>query len=173
MNQEERTKSNQNKWSVAFSAFYVAIFVLGVVVIKEVNGELPTSIATFDLILIILASYRLIRLFVYDHIMQFFRDWFLDKEYYEDERGACQVRRFPPKLGPRRTVNDLLSCPWCFGMWAGLIVPFFYFLTPYAWFFILVLAVSGVASFVQITANLVGWSAEYKKRKTKAKFGHD
>jgi uncharacterized integral membrane protein len=170
MNQEERTKNNQNKWSVVFSILYVLIFVLGVMVLKEVNGELPTSISIFDLILIILASFRLTRLFVYDHIMQFFRDWFLDKEYYKDERGACQVRRFPPIVGPRRTVNDLLGCPWCFGMWAGLLVPFFYFLTPIAWFFILVLAVSGVASLIQVTSNLVGWSAEYKKRKTKSKF---
>ncbi len=170
MNTEEITRNDQNKWSVVFSFLYLVIFLIGVMLLKKVNGDLPTSIPLFDLVIITLAAFRLTRLFVYDHIMQFFRDFFLDKEEYKDERGATQVRRFPPITGPRRTINDLLSCPWCFGMWAGLLIPFFYFLSPYAWFVILVFAISGVATLFQITANLIGWNAEYKKRKTKAKY---
>lgn len=138
--------------------------------LMEVNGALPTEIPLFDLVLIVLAAFRLTRLFVYDHIMQFFRDLFLDKEEYVDERGAPQVRRFPPLKGPRRTLNDLLGCPWCFGMWSGLLVPLFYFLTPYAWFVILAMAISGLATMTMLLANLIGWSAEYKKRKTQHKF---
>lgn len=163
MNQVEITKNNQNKWSVVFSIIYVAIFVGGLLLLRSVNGELPNSIPFFDLVLIILAAFRLTRLFVYDHIMQFFRDFFLDREEYTDERGAVHIRRFPPLTGPRRTINDLLSCPWCFGMWAGLLVPLFYFLSPYAWFVILVFAISGVATFLMLLSNLIGWSAEYRK----------
>ena len=166
VNQEEKTKSNQNQWNILFSLIYTLAFVGCVFVLYRVNGTLPTSIKVFDFLLIILAAYRFTRLFVYDHIMQFFRDWFLDKEYYKDERGAIRIHRYPPLMGPRRTINDLLSCPWCFGVWSGLLVPFFYFLTPYAWFVILVFAISGASTFIQVTANLIGWSAEYKKKKT-------
>ena len=135
-----------------------------------VHGELPTEIGLFDLFLIVFAAFRLVRLFVYDKIMQFFRDWFLDKEEFVDERGAIHYHRYPPIKGPRRTINDLINCPWCFGMWAGAIIPFFYFLTPWAWFPILALAISGVASLFTLLANLIGWSAEYKKREVMSKF---
>jgi hypothetical protein len=170
MDPKEITRRDQVWWSILFSLIYVAVFILGVALLVSLRGDLPRSIPLFDLMLIILASFRLTRLFVYDRIMQFFRDWFLDKETYVDERGAVMVRRYPPITGPRRTINDLLSCPWCFGMWAGLIIPFFYFLSPLAWFFILVLAISGAGTFLMLLSNLVGWNAEYKKRRTNAKY---
>lgn len=171
MGDDKAQKNNQNFWSVIFTLLYVAIFVAGMMLLMKVNGELPKSIPLFDLVLIILAAFRLTRLFVYDHIAQFFRDFFLDKEEYVNDRGAIMVRRYPPIKGPRRTINDLLGCPWCFGMWAGLLVPLFYFLTPYAWFVILALAISGVATFVQILSNLIGWNAEWRKEKTQEKYG--
>lgn len=168
-----RLKDDQNSWSIVFTILYALFFVFGLIILKRVNGELPTSISLFDLVLIILAAFRLTRLFVYDHIMQFFRDLFLDREEHVDERGAVMVERTAPLRGPRRTLHELLECAWCFGMWAGLLVPFFYFLTPYAWLVILILAVSGVATFLQLTINLIGWSAEYRKRKTQTTYGED
>lgn len=163
---EEHIKNDETFWSIIFTLVYVLAFVIGLIILRNINGTLPTTISVFDLILVSLAAFRLTRLFVYDHITQFFRDWFLDKEIYIDERGASVITRTPPLHGPRQTAHVLLGCPWCFGMWAGLLVPFFYFLTPYAWFFILVLAVSGVATFIQLLSNLVGWNAEYKKQQT-------
>jgi fatty acid desaturase len=68
-----------------------------------------------------------------------------------------------PKVGPRRTLADLLSCTWCFGLWASSTVLFFYLLTPYAVFPVVVLAIGAVASFLQIIANLVGHRAEQIK----------
>ena len=49
------------------------------------------------------------------------------------------------------------------GIWAGATVAFFYFLTPYAWWPILVLAIAGVGTFLQLSANLIGWKAEHLK----------
>ena len=171
MHEDKKLKNNQNAWSVVFTLIYLSIFVAGLMLLKSVNGSLPSSIPLFDLILIILAAFRLTRLFVYDHIAQFFRDLFLDKEEYLNDRGAVMVRRFPPIKGPRRAINDLLGCPWCFGMWSGLLVPLFYFLTPYAWFVILALAISGVATAIMLLSNLIGWSAQYRKGKTQEKYG--
>jgi energy-converting hydrogenase Eha subunit G len=62
------------------------------------------------------------------------------------------------------TLSALLHCSWCQGLWFSGFVIFFYFATPLAWPVILILALAGVASFIQILANLAGWSAELKKR---------
>ena len=71
-----------------------------------------------------------------------------------------------PKTGPRRTLADLLSCPWCFGLWASASVTFFYLLSPYAFFFVLFLAIGAVASFLQVLTNMIGWQAEKNQRET-------
>ncbi len=119
------------------------------------RGSLPSSIPVFDFILIILAVFRLSELFVYDKVMRYFR-----KLFETDETGL------------RRTVYDLLSCPWCVGVWAALAVTFFYFLTPAAWYFILLLAVSGVSTFIQITINLLGWSSEHTENEVREEESH-
>jgi hypothetical protein len=64
----------------------------------------------------------------------------------------------------RGTLNTLINCPWCIGLWFSFIVVFFYFATIYAWPVILILALAAVGSFLQVLSNLVGWSAEAKKR---------
>ncbi len=136
-------------WHLAFSVTFLA-FVGGGFWFLIDTGRLPFGITLFDLTLVVLAIMRLTRLVAYDAIFKFFRDWF-DK----------------PKGTFLGTVGELVNCPWCLGLWFGFTVTFFYFLTPYAWFFILGLAVSALASLFQILANLIGWSAEYKKLKVK------
>jgi hypothetical protein len=68
-----------------------------------------------------------------------------------------------PARGPRRTLADLLSCPWCFGMWAAGTVAFFYLLTPYAFFVVLMLAIGALGTLLQLLANMIGWKAEQLK----------
>ena len=84
-------------------------------IILETESRIPFSeLSLTDFILITLATWRLIRLFLYDAITKFFREQFWDLvkvgKGYELEK---------PKFGPRRTLADLLSCPWCFGTWAA------------------------------------------------------
>lgn len=154
---------DQNLWNFIYSLFFATFFVVLMIVLYRVHGRLPTSIALFDLVLIVLATFRLIRLFVYDKITRFIRDLFVEhKEVYSDQ-GVTYVERIEYARGPRRTASDLLACPWCFGVWSGLMVTFFYFLTPLAWYPILVLAISSVATLLQLLANLIGWSAENGK----------
>jgi uncharacterized membrane protein len=59
-------------------------------------------------------------------------------------------------FGYRKELNSLINCPWCTGIWAGLLVTFIFFLSPLSHFFILALAISGLASFVQITIWKIG-----------------
>ena len=133
-----------------------------------VRSWTPRSIPLSDFLLITLATFRLTRLFVYDKITLWLRDLFIEKIETSTE-GVIFVERVGFVNGPRRTISDLLNCPWCISVWFALLITFFYFLSPLAWFFILVLALSGVGALLQLTANLIGWNAEYRKLATKEK----
>ena len=162
-------RNNQVFWYLAYILFFVAILTFSALILTRVNGGLPSGITTFDLVLIILATFRLTRLFVYDKVSKFFRDWFLDEENLISQDGELLVARTRPEDGPRRTGLELLECPWCVGVWFATLVVFFYYLTTITWYFILILAVSGVSTFIQILANMIGWRAEHLKNKVNNK----
>ena len=152
--------TDQYFWNFVFSIFFVILVVMGAIIL-ETEARIPlTDLQLVDYVLITLATWRLTRLFVYDAVTKFFREQFWDAK--KVGRGH---RLEKPKTGPRRTLADLLDCPWCFGVWAGATVTFFYLLTPYAIFPVIILALSGVATFLQLLANLVGNRAEELKIK--------
>lgn len=148
-----------------FSLFFLAFAVgLGFILIS-VHSELPTYIPLADFILIVLATFRLTRLFVYDKITRFLRDFFFHAHEEYTEEGVTYFAKKERMHGPLRTVYELLTCPWCFSVWASVVVVFFYFLTPNAWIPILILAISGVATLIQLISNAIGWVAENGKIK--------
>lgn len=153
---------DQNFWNFLFSTIFVALTAAGAWHLYKL-GNLPTSISFFDLALITLATFRLIRLVTKDKVFQFFRDFFLEKNVVEGATELLVIRQ-KPLSGPQRTISELLACPWCIGVWIALGVTFFYYYSPFAWFPILILAIAGVASFIQILINEIGWKAEYYKR---------
>lgn len=114
--------------------------------VREANGGYPSSVPVFDAVLMALAAFRITRLVVYDKVMGWFRELFRESRF-----GIVQ------------TIDDLLKCPWCVGFWSAIIVAFCYFVFSWAWFVILFLAIAGASSFVQITANALGWLAESHK----------
>lgn len=134
-------------WHILFSIFFIALIVFGYFWLAD-NGLLVDQIPLIDFFLMALATMRLVRLLTYDIITAFVRDWFVGAEE-ESFRG---------------TLGALIRCPWCTGLWFSFTVVFFYFATPVAWYMILVLALASVATFYQLLANLLGWSAELKKR---------
>lgn len=155
-------KNTQNGWNFLLTGFFLALFV-GAVYILYLLNRVPESITFFETLIITLAVFRLTRLLVYDSVFRFFRDFFVDKGIQKDADGNEIVVRRIYKDGIRRTISDLLSCPWCIGMWLSLLVAFLYFVSPYMWFPIFVLAVAGFSSLIQISINLVGWRAEQLK----------
>lgn len=154
-------EDDQNVWNFFFTMLFVGLVVLCIGILVRLE-QLPLQIEFFDAVLITLATFRLIRLVVYDKIMRWFRDLFFQKISIEGEFAGATLRQ-KHVSGPLRTLSDLVTCPWCFGVWAAFMVSFFYFLTPYAWYPIFFLAVAGVASLAQLLANLIGWYAEEKK----------
>lgn len=132
-------RKDQNFWHMVSSLVYVGFIGVSALVLYRVNGHLPTKIETKDIFFIGLAIFRLTRLFTYDLVMSFVRDFFAK---YEKGLG--------------RTINNLLDCPWCTSVWMAIVVVFFYFLTPYAWYPIFLLAMAGGAAFIQITIWKIG-----------------
>ncbi len=152
--------TSQYLLDIFFWTFFIALFTFGMLMIEDRGYLNRGTLTLFDVTLITLASFRMIRLFVYDSMTRFIREQLLDSEV--DEVGV--VTLIKPKAGLRRTLGELMSCPWCFGVWSAATVTFFYMLTPLAYFPTLVLAIAGVATLIQLLANLIGWKAEQLKR---------
>lgn len=150
--------SDQYVWNVLFLLLFLSLVISGAIILNTEAPIVKESITFMDLTLLSFATFRLARLMVYDKITAFFREQFWD---VVEVRGKRTLEK--PLKGPRRTMADLLSCPWCIGMWSGATVVFFYYLTPYAYFPILFLAVAGLGSLLQMIANMIGWKAELMK----------
>lgn len=153
--------TDQYFWNVIFIIFYVMLLVMAMIILQSEARMAYTDLKIFDLAIITLASFRMTRLFVYDGMTKFIREQFYDAKVVRNK-----VTLVKPVTGPRRTLADLMSCPWCFGVWATSTIIFFYLLTPYAILPILILALSGVASYLQLFANMVGFKAEQLKKET-------
>ena len=139
MEKNHPQKLNQDFLSFVISvpAYFVFLLILGLVLYR-VHGSLPTSIGVLDAFIVLFATLRLTNLLVYDKVMQFVRDIFDTKN-----------------TGVRRTIFDLLSCPWCTSMWMGAVVLFLFYLHPYFWLLLATLAVSGVATIFELLAKLI------------------
>ena len=164
-----RLKDDQNYWNLVFSVIFAFLLVLSIWSFYHKYGGVPAVISPFDMILISLAIFRITRLFVYDKITQFFRDYFMNSREIAGADGLAYIERRPYRGGPLRTISDLLSCPWCIGMWASLFVVYFYYTLPFAWYVILILAIAGVGNLLQLIANAIGWRAENLKLDAHAK----
>lgn len=131
-------KNDQASWHIAFTLAFLLLFALFTSIFNT-QGSLTHDIPILDFIVLILATFRLIRLFTYDIVTHYLRKYFSQFE-----------------SGPGKTTYQLLNCPWCVGIWAALAVYFLYFISPYTWYLLLILAISGAASSIQITIWKVG-----------------
>ncbi len=151
--------TDQYFWNVVFILFFLSLLTMASIILHTEARMAYADLAVFDFVLITLASFRITRLFVYDSMTKFFREQFYDAKVVRNK-----VTLVKPATGPRRTLADLMSCPWCFGLWATTCVVFFYLLTEYAYLPIIILALSSVVSMWQIIANMIGFKAEQLKK---------
>ena len=105
--------TDQYFWNLVFTLFFLVLVTMGAIILETESRVALTELTLTDYVLITLASWRMVRLFVYDAITKFFREQFWD--VVKVGKGYTLEK---PKAGPRRTLADLLSCPWCFGVWA-------------------------------------------------------
>lgn len=136
-------------WNLFFTVFFVWLLTMSFFWLSD-QGLLIADIPAFHLVLLSIATFRLVRLFTYDHIMEPIRSWL----------SGFQERTF---LG---TGAALLKCPWCTGMWFAFLAYVGYAAIPNVVLPVaLILSIAGVASLFQLLANLIGWSAEEKKQR--------
>lgn len=104
-----------------------------------------------DIALMSIATYRLTRILVFDKIFKLFRDFLKSRE----------------KLHVFYVIREIITCPWCAGVWVALIVVALYFMVPFGDIFIILLTISGIASFIVVSVNFIGLSTEEKQHKVK------
>ena len=141
---------DQGMWNGIFSLIFVFIFALFFWGLTDGldRFEWLYLINTADVALLSLATFRLIRLMSFDKILAFVRNWFLD----EQDDGTYKK----PKGGPRRTIAELVECPWCTGIWATLFASILYFSSDIGRFAVILLAVAAVGSFFQVFSAMIG-----------------
>jgi hypothetical protein len=102
-----------------------------------------------DFIILILATFRLTHLIVFDEITSFIRKPFLTATIQENASGQLEEIIEIKGSGLRHFIGSLLSCYWCVGFWSSLITVLFYYYFPAAFPIILIFAVAGAAAFIE------------------------
>lgn len=132
---------------LATVAFALAAY-LCYVYITGLRGEaIFQRLNYFDIIIISLATFRLIRFLTLDKIFGFVRD----RCYARTENGTL----VKTTGGIRRLLAELLECTWCTGIWAALACLTLYLTSAVGIFIVLLLAIAGVGTAFQIFASML------------------
>jgi hypothetical protein len=142
-----RSERKHQAWNF-WSAFFFFGMVLLVGYLLEQQGVDIRELTFKEAVVIILASYRMTRILVFEKIFKYLRD-------------ALKKREDLYLIG---TLSSIITCPWCAGVWVTLTIIVFYFLVPYGVVLVYVLALAGVASMVILLSNLLHMFTERKQR---------
>ncbi len=108
------------------------------------------NIHWMELFLLILASFRLTRLIVFDQITEFIRGIFLEEVKEQNKDGQIEVYIVPKSGKIRRFFGELISCYWCTGVWVAIFLTILYYFFPSICEpFVLVFAIAGAASLIE------------------------
>jgi len=152
----ERKHQAWNFWSAFF--FFGAVVLVGYLLRQK--GVDITGLTFKEAAIIVLASYRMTRILVFEKIFKYLRD----------------VLKRQESLYLLGTLSSIITCPWCAGVWVTLTIIVFYFLVPYGVVLVYVLALAGVASMVILISNLLHMHTESRQRihqKEKGSNNHD
>jgi len=141
---DERKHQAWNFWS-AF-VFFGLVVLAGWLL--ERKGIEINSIRFRDAAVIVLASYRMTRILVFEKIFKYLRAFLKTREDFY-------------LIG---TLSSIITCPWCMGVWTTLVIIVFYYLVPYGDLLTYVLALAGIASIVILIANLMHMWTENVQR---------
>jgi hypothetical protein len=140
----------QNSWNFLATIFYIVCLV-GLAFMFRLKGITKEDFKIGDIVLLSIATYRLTRILVFDKIFKFFRDFLKSRQ----------------KLYVFYVIKEIITCPWCAGVWVALIMTALYYLVPFGDIFTILLAIAGIASFVTVSVNFIGLSTEEKQHKVK------
>ena len=149
-NSSQRTSDQQKSWNFLATVFYVFCLV-GLGYGLKRFGVSKEDFQVGDIALMSMATYRLTRILVFDKIFKLFRDFLKSRE----------------KLHVFYVIREIITCPWCAGVWVALFVVAIYFMVPFGDIFIILLTIAGIASFLVVSINFIGLSTEEKQHKVK------
>jgi len=134
---------------------FILIFIVLIVLVSKRLYFFSHIISHFNWlsgIVLAFAIFRLTKLFLSDHIMQWLRDLFLVVKTEKVNEGIKITRTFPQR-GLRREVALLLDCPWCLSLWLSLLTIYLWILHPMTHFFFYVMALSGASVLLWLGAK--------------------
>ncbi|WP_079508129.1 DUF1360 domain-containing protein [Mesobacillus jeotgali] len=109
-------------------------------------------VSWLEFCLLVMASFRLTRLIVYDKITEFLREPFHNFVEETLEDGTTETFIEIKGTGLRYWIGELLSCHWCTGIWSAVFLFGSYMLFPQLAIPVInILAIAGVASLIQHT----------------------
>ncbi len=141
---KSEAEQEQYFWDGVALLVYLVLCALAVWLVARYGDFDPARLGFYDLALLGLAAFRLIHLMTYDKIFDAVRALFMDRE---------GTRLKTAERGWRRLICEFLQCLWCTGMWSALIVATIYFLGTWGRFAVIVLAVAGLGSLLQIVSK--------------------
>ncbi len=142
--------TDQYFWNFWLLVLFGVLLVMATIIL-ETESRIPLSeLSLFDLTIIVLASWRLMRFVSSDGTTKFFRE-----QFYDLKKTVRTLTLEKPVAGPRRTILDIILCPWSFGLGSTALVTFFYLLTTYAIVPVMLLALSGVVALFELVARLL------------------
>jgi hypothetical protein len=93
-----------------------AAFVGSLVAAERSGRKLPEAIGTRDVILAGVATHKVSRLISKDKITSFIRAPFVR---YQEPTGQGEVSEEVRGTGLRKSLGELLNCPYCLGQWVA------------------------------------------------------
>lgn len=153
-----KTSNTEKFWNI-LSLLVYAFLVVVVGRMLSHKGIHPMKIPVWEWIIMVLATYRMTRLLVYDKIFKFLRD----------------LTRISYTHGFFVSMKNLITCPWCAGIWTALMVVCLEFLIPHGIWLNYLLAVAGAGTMILVTTNILGLSAEKKQMEVmkERRFDHE
>ena len=100
---------------LALSSGFVAAFIAFLVAGRRSGRQLPERIEARDLALLSGASFKLGRLIAKEKVTAPIRAPFTEYQGKADAPGEVDER--PRGSGPQAALGELLTCPYCLGMW--------------------------------------------------------
>ncbi len=92
------------------------VFAIGAFLVAGRRGhKLPETIASRDLALVGAGAFKLSRLLTREKVAAFIRAPFTEYQGKGDAPGEVEER--PRGTGARAALGELLTCPYCIGMW--------------------------------------------------------
>ena len=145
-------QSKYNFFSPTFTFFAACIIIFA---LMNTGWLLAVKINLVDIIIIALASFRLIRFFCFDSMLNYVRDRISYNIRVVEENGEHYVEKTPVGTGYRRMLSNLLDCVWCVGIWTTLLSFVLYIASGPTALLVMICAIAGVATFLQLLASLV------------------